>query len=93
MVEQNKEASSTPSMQAGPAHGNNGVQVIRTVGRQLAQIGDELNQQWGDRLPQAHQNIRRSNTTLPQGLLVSAALVATAAVCIAFWELKKDFRL
>ncbi|KAM9468371.1 bcl-2-interacting killer isoform 1-T1 [Clarias gariepinus] len=59
MVEQALEVSSAISPQAGPGEVENHIlsdanmrRVTQAIGRQLAQIGDELNSRWREKLPQ-----------------------------------------
>ncbi|XP_047018191.1 bcl-2-interacting killer [Ictalurus punctatus] len=59
MVEQALEASSAISPQAGPGEVENHIlsdinmrRATQLIGRQLAQIGDELNSRWKEKLPQ-----------------------------------------
>ncbi|MCJ8743364.1 hypothetical protein PDJAM_G00093180 [Pangasius djambal] len=59
MVEQALEASSAISPQAGPGEVQNHIlsddnmrRATQLIGRQLAQIGDELNSRWREKLPQ-----------------------------------------
>ncbi|XP_042565957.1 bcl-2-interacting killer [Clupea harengus] len=57
MVEHTRETPNTMSLQAGPMEVCNGTpshvntRDVQNIGRQLAQIGDELNQRWAHRLP------------------------------------------
>ncbi|XP_072530071.1 bcl-2-interacting killer [Salminus brasiliensis] len=70
MVEQTHEASSAISPQAGPSEVENHTlsdidmsgRAAQLVGRQLAQIGDELNSRWSEKLPNQwppHQHWQR----------------------------------
>ncbi|KAI5094044.1 bcl-2-interacting killer [Silurus meridionalis] len=59
MMEQALEASSVISPQAGPGEVENHAlsdinmrRATQLIGRQLAQIGDELNSRWREKLPQ-----------------------------------------
>lgn len=151
MVEQTRPTIETMTLQAGPVelddHGTSDLitrpwngRDARIIGRQLAQIGDQLNQRWAHQLPNQwllqpldrrtsifirasvyrrffvtegrsllrdafsmgklwlnplvyNQRAWVSSLCPPglcwtTGLLVSAALLTTAAVCIALWELR-----
>ncbi|XP_062373611.1 bcl-2-interacting killer [Sardina pilchardus] len=147
MVEQTRPTPNTTTLQAGPVEliddgtlSDVTTREARIIGRQLARIGDELNQRWAHRLPDQRllQPLDRTNIFIrarvyrryfltegrglrhvlalaklwlnpliysqpvwvsnlcptgqrwTTGLLVSTALMATAAVCVALWELKKD---
>ncbi|XP_036433427.1 bcl-2-interacting killer [Colossoma macropomum] len=74
MVEQAHEAGSAISPQAGPSEVENNTPsdidmsgtAARLIGRRLAQIGDEMNSRWSEKLPnhwqrhqhwQAHANV------------------------------------
>ncbi|TSK13254.1 hypothetical protein Baya_0128 [Bagarius yarrelli] len=59
MVEQALQASSAISPQAGPSEVENHIlseinmrRATQQIGRRLAQIGDELNSRWKEKLPQ-----------------------------------------